>query len=50
MRPAGLFAVVLCVALVTLEAVKRNWPLLIVLVVGPLVTAYITRHQARWFR
>jgi len=50
LRPVSLLAIAICVALAIHTALNGNWPLLVVLVIRPLVTGYVTRDQARWFR
>jgi hypothetical protein len=50
LRPVSVVSLLIVAALIVALALRQNWPLLVVVVVGTAVWAYVARDSARWFR
>jgi hypothetical protein len=50
LRPFSVFCLMIVLAGCVYAAVRSDWVTFTVIVIGCPAVAYLTRHEARWFR
>jgi hypothetical protein len=50
LRPIAVIYLAVALVVIVLLTIQGNWLLASIAVLGSLAWAYITRHDARWFR